>query len=200
MVSYKTLEFIDILKKEGLPLVDISLLKKLTGLKNSQSLQSFIKALQRAGILQKAERGKYLVKSNLGNDFLIANLLYKPSYVSLATALNVYGMLSQFPTAISSVTTKRKKEKEINNKLFCYQQISKKLFWGFEKKGKALIAVPEKALLDNFYFMAKGLGGIEAADLDLTAIKKGLFKDYADKFPQTKKFKKLTKKALKKIK
>jgi len=200
MVSYKSLEFIDILKKEGLPVVDISLLKKLTGLKNSQSLASFIKSLEKAGVLEKAERSKYLVTSNLGNDFLIANLLYKPSYVSLATALNVCGMLSQMPVEITSITTKRKKEKKVNGKLFVYHKISKKLFWGFEKKGRALIAVPEKALLDNFYFKTKGIRGIEIDDLDLTIIKKGLFKDYTGKFPQTKKFKKLVNKTLGKIK
>ena len=130
------MEIIDFLRKGKIPLVDIRLLKSLSGLTNKQSLASFINSLEKYGVLEKAEKGKYLIKENLGNDFTVANLLYKPSYVSLETVLNLCGILSQFPMEITSVTTKRKREKKIAGKLYIYYHLDPKLFWGFEKCNK----------------------------------------------------------------
>ena len=76
MVSYKTIKIIDFLRKEKLPVISINLLRSLTGLTNKQSLASYINSLIRYKILEKAEKGKYLVKDNLTNDFVVANLLY----------------------------------------------------------------------------------------------------------------------------
>jgi len=196
MVSYKKIEIINILRKERLPLVSINLLRDLTGLTNKQSLASLVSSLIKIGILEPAERGKYLVKDNLGNDFLIANLCYKPSYVSLETALNLCGILPQFPMEISSITTRRKRTKKIGGKLYVYYHINKKFFWGFEKKEDALIALPEKALLDSLYFKSKGIKGIELEDLDLATINRNIFKEFSHKFPPTKLFSKLVKKVL----
>lgn len=195
MVSYKKLKIIDFLRKEKLPLVDINLLGSLSGLKNRQSLDSFAKSLIKLQIIEKAEKGKYLV-NNVGNDFIVANLLYKPSYVSLETALNLHGMLSQFPYEITSITTKRKIEKDINGKLFTYYHLDKKYFWGYEKNGGALIALPEKALLDQLYLVSKGLRGVDIEDLDLSFIDKKTFIEFSAGFPQSKKFIKLIKKII----
>lgn len=197
MVSYRKLKIIDFLRNEKLPLVNVGLLKNLTGLTNKQSLASFVDSLVKYGILEKAEKGKYLIRDNLGNDFLVANLLYKPSYVSLETALNLYGVLSQFPMEISSITTKRKRSKQIAGKLYVYYHIDPKFFWGFEKKEDALIALPEKALLDNIYLASKGIKEVTIEDLDLSLVKKELFVQFADKFPKTKIFENLIKKVLK---
>ena len=186
MVSYKTIKIIDFLRKEKLPVVSINLLRSFTGLTNKQSLASYINSLIRYKILEKAEKGKYLVKDNLTNDFVVANLLYSPSYISLETALNLYGILSQFPIEISSVTTKRKKSKTIGGKLYVYYHIDRKFFWGFEKKGNALMALPEKALLDAIYFTSKGIKKTAVGDLDLSFINKKVFSDFSKKFPKTK--------------
>ena len=186
MVSYKTIKIIDFLRKEKLPVISINLLRSLTGLTNKQSLASYINSLIRYKILEKAEKGKYLVKDNLTNDFVVANLLYSPSYVSLETALNLYGVLSQFPVEISSVTIKRKKSKTIADKLYVYYHINPKFFWGFEKKEGALIALPEKALLDAIYLTSKGIKKITIGELDLSFIDKKVFTDFSKKFPKTK--------------
>lgn len=193
MVSYNRLKIIDLLRERKLVLVDTSMLRELSGLENRQSLASFIKSLEKHNILERAEKGKYLVKANLGDDFQIANLLYQPSYISLESALNLRGILSQFPVEIMSVTTKRKKEKSISNKLFTYYHISPKYYWGYEKVGRALVALPEKALLDSIYFKSKGLRGIDISDLDLSLINKSVLKEFSRTFPRTKKFKKLLK-------
>ena len=198
MVSYKKIEIIDFLRKEKIALVDIGLLKSLSGLTNKQSLASFINSLESYGVLERAEKGKYLVKDNLGNDFIIANLLYQPSYVSLETILNLCGVLSQFPMEITSVTVKRKKEKRVAGKLYVYYHLSPKLFWGFEKKEGSLLALPEKALLDSIYLESKGIRKIDISQLDLSLINKKTFADFAAKFPKSKKMQSKIKKILKK--
>lgn len=196
MVSYEKLKLIEFLRKEELPLVTTNLLRNLSGLENEQSLTSFINSLIKYEILEKAERGKYLVKDNLGNDFLLANLLYPPSYVSLETALNLDGILSQFPMEVSSVTTKRKKNKVIAGKLYTYYHLAPKLFWGMEKKEGTLMARPEKALLDIIYFTSKGIKRVSIEDLDLSSIDKEIFASWAKRFPKTKRFDRLVKKVL----
>lgn len=87
---------------------------------------------------------------------LIANILYYPSYVSLEYALSYYDMIPEGVFQVTSVTPK--KTKEFSNKFgrFSYNNIVKKLFFGYElvkdENGfDALIATPEKALLDFFY-------------------------------------------------
>lgn len=193
------MEIIDFLRKEKIPLVDIRLLKSLSGLTNKQSLASFINSLERYGVLEKAEKGKYFIKDNLGNDFTVANLLYKPSYVSLETVLNLCGILSQFPMEITSVTTKRKREKKIAGKLYIYYHLDPKLFWGFEKKEGSLLALPEKALLDSIYLESKGIREIYIDELDLSLIDKKVFTDFAAKFPKSKNMQSKINKVLGKI-
>jgi hypothetical protein len=199
MTSYNKIKIIDILRKENIPVVNLNLLRNLTGLINPQSLASCINYLITNGVLERFEKSKYLVKYNLGNDFLIANLAYKPSYVSLETALNLYGILSQFPTEISSITSKRKKTKIINNKLYTFYHINPKLFWGFEKRGDALLALPEKALLDQLYFVSKGIKGIALEELDLSLIKKNVLIQFSRYFPKAKKLNILLNILLKKV-
>ena len=193
------MEIIDFLRKEKIPLVDIKLLKELSGLTNKQSLASFINSLEKYGVLEKAEKGKYLIKDNLGNDFSIANLLYKPSYVSLETVLNLCGILSQFPMEITSITTKRKREKKIAGKLYIYYHLDPKLFWGFEKKEGSLLALPEKALLDSIYLESKGIRKIYIDELDFSLINKKVFTDFAAKFPKSKNMQSKINKVLGKI-
>jgi len=193
MATYNKIKIIEYLRDKGLILVTADFLRSLSGLENKQSLASFIKSLEKNGILARAEKGKYLVKANLGNDFQLANLLYQPSYVSLESALNLHGVLPQFPYEITSITTRRKSEKVISDKLFSYYHLHPKYYWGYDKMGKSLIALPEKALLDSIYFKSKGLRGIDVSDLDLSLINKRIFKKYSKKFSETKKFKNLIK-------
>lgn len=191
MVSSKKLEIINFLKEQKLSLVEVGLLRELTGLTNQQSLASFIDSLIKLGVLERAEKGRYLVKDNLGNDFQIANLLYRPSYVSLETALNLYGILSQFPTEVTSVTTKRKKVKQITGKLYVYYHLSPRHYWGFEKRQGALIAQPEKALLDSIYLTSKGIKRVDIEELDLSSIRTNRIVELSRYFPQTRGFRKL---------
>lgn len=58
----------------------------------------------------------------------------------------------------------------------------KKILFGFVKIDKFLIATPEKALIDELYFMSKNLRKIYLKDLDLSLINKVKFKKLIKKY------------------
>lgn len=88
---------------------------------------------------------------------LAANVIYYPSYLSLEYALSYYDMIPEAVFGVTSVTPK--KTQQFSNPLgeFIYKSIKKKFFFGYisvkdEFGYDILIATPEKALLDFFYF------------------------------------------------
>ncbi|OJI08863.1 hypothetical protein COT69_01835 [candidate division WWE3 bacterium CG09_land_8_20_14_0_10_39_24] len=127
------------------------------GIKNTRTLENTISGLINSGLFAQLERGKYYLKRNAPSDFAISSYLYNPSYISLESALNYYGILSQFPFEITSVTAKKTCVKKIDDKIYSYSQLKKELLTGYESKNGFLIACPEKALFDYFYFIFKSL-------------------------------------------
>ena len=88
--------------------------------------------------------------------FHIANRIYRPSYLSLHTALSFHGLIPESIVQTTSVSTM--KTARFKNELgsFSYKKIKNDLFFGytqleFTKDKSFLIAEPEKALLDLFY-------------------------------------------------
>lgn len=166
-------------------------LKDILEITNNSSLYKIIKKLLKAGIITKIEKNKYFLTDSHPNDFALANFLYYPSYISFESALNVYGILSQFPYEITSASVLKTTNKKFQNKLFSYTHIKKELFWGYEKKDNYLIALPEKALLDQLYLFAKGYKSINLDEYNLSKINIKLLKKYLRQFPKTKQFNKM---------
>lgn len=154
MESYKIAEKILNTTKSLFTTKDIGILLEIN---NKRTLEQNIKKLIESEILTPLERGKYfLTKSNI-SDFSISQFIYSPSYISLETALNIYGILSQFPFEITSITLKKSVTKTIQSKTFKYSHIQKSLFTGYIKKEDYLIATPEKALFDYLYLCSKSI-------------------------------------------
>lgn len=149
------------------------------------TLAVLIRRLVQTGILIKLERNKYFVNNAGTHEFLIANFLYEPSYVSFESALNFHGVLPQFPYEITSATTKKTVEKTIGGKVYRYNRIKKSLWWGYDKTDGFLLAHPEKALLDLVYLTAKGYGVIHPDDLIRERLNRPRAKQYAAAFPKT---------------
>jgi len=167
-------------------------LRDILEIKKEGTLFYVIKKLLWAEILIKIEKDKYLLKGAKINDFVLANFIYQPSYISFESALNFYGILSQFPYEISSVTTKKTVRKIFQNKVFVYTHIKKELFWGYEKKENFVIAFPEKALLDQLYLATKGYRNINLDEYDLSRMHISKLKEYLNKYPKTRQFKSAT--------
>ena len=111
------------------------------------------------GLLLRLRQGYYTFPEYKGKpDFALyfANRIYRPSYVSLHTALAFYGMIPEAVFQITSVTTL--KTVSFNNDFgeYSYKSIKKNLMFGYDLKpiadGRTFqLARPEKALLDLLY-------------------------------------------------
>ncbi|PIR42588.1 hypothetical protein CO058_02920 [candidate division WWE3 bacterium CG_4_9_14_0_2_um_filter_35_11] len=111
------------------------------------------------GLLSQPRKGIYLLTEyKLEDPFLLANLLRNPSYISLETAMNYYGLIPDIPASITSVTTKKTKTYVNTYGKFIYRSVKSELFFGFEQvqsRNNHLfgykIATPEKTLLDYLH-------------------------------------------------
>ncbi len=89
-------------------------------------------------------------------DFYIANQLYRPSYISLETALSYYSVIPEVAMAVTSLTTKPTRRFKNAHGLFLYRTVDSGVFTGYYVESvdgyPVFIAEPEKALADFFYF------------------------------------------------
>lgn len=112
----------------------------------------------RKDLLVKLRNGYYTFpefKSKSGFSFFLANRIYRPSYISLHTALAFYGLIPEAVVQITSVTSL--KTASFSNKFgeYSYKSVRSDLFFGYELKPieerSILFASPEKALIDLLY-------------------------------------------------
>ena len=110
---------------------------------------------QKKGYITKIVKGFYFfsdIELDENRLFEIANKIYRPSYVSLATALSYYHLIPESVYAVTSVSTRRTITFETTVGRFDYRTIQRRLFFGYLVKPDPLkIASMEKALLDHFY-------------------------------------------------
>ena len=139
----------------------------------------------KTGKVVPLRRGLYaLPKSQRKFDphpFVVANRLASNSYVSLEMALRYYNLIPEHVAVITSVTTGRPGAWENEFGRFLYRHIHPRRFFGMTRQWvaegqKALIAHPEKALLDLIYLRKGGddpafiqslrLQNLEALDME----------------------------------
>jgi len=111
------------------------------------------------GLLIKLRNGFYTFpeyKSKPGYAWYIANRIYRPSYISLHSALAFYGMIPESVVQVTSVTTM--KTASFTNEFgeYSYKSVRQILMFGYDIKQitethSFLLAKPEKALLDLLY-------------------------------------------------
>jgi predicted transcriptional regulator of viral defense system len=154
-------DFIQIAGKH--PVVETKIL--LTGFSHPSSLQVHIGRWEKAGKLIKVKRGVYLLATpyrriELWEPYL-ASMLKRPSYLSLEKALEFHQCIPEAVPRYTSVTPKRQATFSSPAGIFSYRHIDPSLFWGYEgytvRNQTALIASPEKALLDLVYLYRRKL-------------------------------------------
>ena len=122
---------------------------------------------------------------------VVANTVKTPSYVSLHTALSWHGMIPEQVKVVTSVTTGRPQEMETPLGRFAYRHVHLGVFEGYRRvalgdQATALLARPEKALLDLVYLTPGGDKREFLAELrlqNLTLLDKKLLERYAGHFP-----------------
>ncbi len=123
----------------------------------STAIRTQLSRFLKKGLILQIKRGLYCFEKEKVDEFVLANKLYQPSYISLETALNYYGIIPDIPQEITSVTTTTTKLIKTALGRFSYTKIKTVLFFGFKKVkstkngGYFKLAYPEKALLDYFY-------------------------------------------------
>ena len=114
----------------------------------------------KVGYFVRIKKGIYSPTNLRPSPLEIANLIYKPSYISLELALSYYHIIPETIYSITSITTNHSKECKVLNQIYSYHRLSKKLYCGYEfnriGNKKILIATKEKAFLDYLYFVALG--------------------------------------------
>jgi len=123
----------------------------------------------------KLKRGMYMSadfysknKGDISYPFYLANITYKPSYVSLWTALQYYNLTTESIRAITSVVQKTTRTYDTKVGSFSYQSIQKELFTDFSSvngKFNFFIASPAKALFDLLYFKTRQFRGVKIKDI-----------------------------------
>lgn len=184
-----TIDLIKVFRSKNITLFSPFELRKLYDIKSENTLKHLIRRLTKAKIIRRLKRNKYLFLHSQKNisDFEIANFLVIPSYISLETALNLYGILEQFPYKITSLAIGKSKEIKANQKIFSYSHIKKEYFKDFVKRDNFLIASEEKALFDFLYFAYKGLRSSSTTEdlysyLIRSKVKKYITNNADDKF------------------
>lgn len=182
METYSSTDIIKILKEKELSFFSLTDFGRLFAITNQNTLYKKIERLEKNGIIKKLIKGKYLFLFAPGDDFVTANFLYQPSYISLESALSFYGIITGFPYRITSLTVKKTRNINIDQKEFIYSHIDADLFWGYEKKDEFLIAEKEKALLDFLYFCSKGLRNMNAEELDISGLNEKRLMAFAKRY------------------
>lgn len=138
-------------------------LKKVLKIKSMQTLYSLLQRYRKKKLIIQLSRGLYALANVSSPDLYIANRLYKPSYVSFETALSYHNIIPETVYSISSATTKstRRIQAEAIGKVFNYHKIKRQTFTGYFpvtiSGNVALLADPEKAMVDYLYLVTRGI-------------------------------------------
>jgi predicted transcriptional regulator of viral defense system len=132
----------------------------LSGDVDPASVRRQLSRLTASGRLLQLRRGLYALappyQKVKPHPFLVANHIVRPSYVSLQSALAHYGLIPEYVPVVTSVTTSRPGRWNTPLGDFDYRHVKTELFFGYRVEDlggeqTALLATPEKALLDLLY-------------------------------------------------
>jgi predicted transcriptional regulator of viral defense system len=141
------------------------------------------------GLIVRLKRNFYMLRQRWDNlktpeEFLVANILQVPSYISLLSALSYYDVSTQVQRGfVESISVRRTKSVSIEDRQFNFYKIKKTYYNNFVKKDGFFIATPEKALLDCIYLAAFGKYTLDTSAVDFDKINKGIFAKLIRRYP-----------------
>jgi len=178
----KAIELLKLLQKMNKPFYTVSDLEKITSLPR-ESLYVALKRWEGGGIIERVTQGVYVpMGSNISLENVAAQL-YIPNYLSFESALAKYGVLNLIPYTLTFATTRKTRRYTLRKQEIEFRQVSVKLFFGFEMKNGMYIALPEKAFLDEVYFVTRGKAVLDFDEVDIKKLSSKTLKDYSKRFP-----------------
>jgi predicted transcriptional regulator of viral defense system len=153
----------DELRKNGITVFSPQDLRHLCGASEIALRFLLTRAVKRGDAL-KFRRALYGLAAHPPSELEIANLLYRPSYISFAFALSYYHIIPEIVYFITSATTRTTATFTVLEKQFVYRRIKRAAFTGYAvehvNNRTVWIAEPEKALVDTLYFVALNKQGL----------------------------------------
>jgi predicted transcriptional regulator of viral defense system len=149
-----------------LPVFESALL--LAGNISPESVRLQLSRWSKSGRVYQLRRGLYAIappyQKVKPHPFVIANLMQRASYVSLQSALAFHGLIPDTVYVTLSITTGRPERWETPLGVFEFQHVKRELLHGYrmielqslKPAQQALVATPEKALLDLVYLQPGG--------------------------------------------
>lgn len=137
--------------------------------------------------LIRLRRGMFLFPGAKIDELVLANFIYRPSYVSLEFALNYYGIIPDVAPNVTSVSPITTKTVGTGRGVFIYSKIARDLYFGWQTvkdSGSEFlfsIAEPEKALLDYVY--VRKIRDLTDQRVDLEVIDRKRITKYGRMFP-----------------
>jgi predicted transcriptional regulator of viral defense system len=114
---------------------------------------------RRKGYIRQIRRRYYMFADSQVSEntlFMIANTMLKPSYISLESALSVYGLIPETVYGITSVTSAHTARFDTDLGSFSYRHIKPEFMFGYEIRAigddHSDVADMEKTVLDYLYF------------------------------------------------
>jgi len=135
------------------PLISLKELHKINANFDRRRLHEW----QKKDYIKKITKGFYIftdIDLNENITFNIANKIYAPSYISLETALNYYGIIPESTYLVTSISTRKTYNFQTNLVSFSYNTIKPQAFFGYfinKNNNNFKMAYPEKAILDYLY-------------------------------------------------
>ena len=155
-----------------------------------QSLRVTLRRQEKRGLVERVRNTIYI--NRLASGFSVRDLavaICPESYISLDSALNEWGILSQSSPFLTCVSIRQLPPIKIRNEQIRFHSIKKALYWGFgEKKTRYTtykIAEPEKALLDWIYFRRKEQQRVDLDEFDFHLLSRSKLVKYVKKYPTT---------------
>ena len=118
-----------------------------------------------AGKIYQLRRGLYTLappyQKVKTHPFTIANCMVRGSYVSCQSALAHYGLIPEYVPTVVSVCSSRPRSWDTSLGSFHFRHVRRKYLFGYQLLAfgdgqRALVATPEKALLDLIYLTPGG--------------------------------------------
>ena len=113
---------------------------------------------QEKGYIQKLRNRYYCFTDQLIEEqylFYVANQIYRPSYVSLESALAHYGFIPEGVFQTISCSSLKSHKFEASRGTFIYRYLKRTMFFGYQlmpwRQYHFALAEPEKALIDYLY-------------------------------------------------
>jgi len=178
----KGIELLRILQRINKPFYTTADLEKITRL-DKNSLYVALERWVTGGFIERLAQGIYIPMGGVISPETVASQIYIPNYLSFESALSKHGVLNLIPYIITFATTRKTKKYTIQKREVEFRQITPQLFFGYAMMNGVNIASPEKAFLDQIYFLSRGKAKLDIDELDLKKLSTKILKRYSRQYP-----------------